>query len=149
MPNKLVILGEGEQREYLDKMVLDLNLQDSVILKGFVTNPYKYMRSASVFVSSSKFEGFSLVIAEALAVGLPVVSTNCHSGPSEILEDGRYGLLSPVADFKKLAMNIMEILDANTVEKDKKERIQRAHDFSYQNIIPEFEDLFNEVMYRN
>ena len=107
------------------------------------------MRSASVFVLSSKYEGFSVVIAEALSVGLPVVSTNCQSGPSEILEDGKYGLLSPVDDYKKLAMNIMEILETNTVEKDKKERIKRAHDFSYQNIIPEFEDLFNEVMYRN
>ena len=98
---------------------------------------------------SSRYEGFSIAIVEALSVGTPVVSTDCPSGPAEILENGRFGLLSPVADFKKLAMNIMEILDANTVEKDKKERIQRAHDFSYQNIIPEFEDLFNEVMYRN
>ena len=68
------------------------------------------MRSASVFVLSSKYEGFSVVIAEALSVGIPVVSTDCPSGPSEILEDGKYGLLSPVNDYKALAMNIIETL---------------------------------------
>ena len=110
--NKLIILGEGEQRGYLERLILELNVRDSVILKGFVDNPYKYMRSASVFVLSSKYEGFSVVIAEALSVGLPVVSTDCPSGPSEILEDGKYGLLSPVGDYEGLAMNIIETIQS-------------------------------------
>ena len=148
LPNKLLILGEGEQRESLEKLILDLNVQDSVILKGFVANPYKYMRSASVFVLSSKYEGFSIVIAEALSVGLPVVSTNCPSGPSEILEDGKYGLLSPVNDYKELALNITEMLETNAVKKDKNKRIKRAHDFSLKKVVPEFEELFNEVIFK-
>ena len=146
--NKLIILGEGEQREYLQKLILELNVQDSVILKGFVDNPYKYMRSASVFVLSSKYEGFSVVIAEALSVGIPVVSTDCPSGPSEILEDGKYGLLSPVNDYKALAMNIIETLQTDTVKKHKNIRKKRAHDFSFKKIVPEFEELFCEVIHK-
>lgn len=146
--NKLIILGEGEQREYLVKLILELDVQDSVILKGFVENPYKYMRSASVFVLSSKYEGFSVVIAEALAVGIPVVSTDCPSGPSEILEDGKYGLLSPVNDYKALARNIHETIKVDT-EKYKNDRIKRAHDFSFQNIVPEFETLFDTIIDKN
>ena len=129
-------------------MILELNVQDSVILKGFVDNPYKYMRSANVFVLSSIYEGFSVVIAEALSVGIPVVSTDCPSGPSEILEDGKYGLLSPVNDYKALAMNIVETLQTDTVKKHKNIRINRAHDFSFKKIVPEFEELFYEVIHK-
>ena len=149
VPNKLIILGEGEQREYLEKLILDLNVEDSVILKGFVENPYKYMRSASVFVLSSKYEGFSVVIAEALAVGIQVVSTDCPSGPSEILEGGKYGLLSPVKDYKALARNIMETLKTEDWEKQKNIRIKRAHDFSFKKIVPEFEVLFYKILDQN
>ncbi|MFD2442782.1 glycosyltransferase [Bacillus sp. CGMCC 1.16607] len=143
--NKLIILGEGDQREYLEKLIVDLNVQNSVILKGFVENPYKYMRSANVFVLSSKYEGFSVVIAEALSVGIPVVSTDCPSGPSEILENGKYGLLSPVNDYKSLAMNIIETLKTEDGDVQKNIRMKRAHDFSFQKIVPEFEALFSEV----
>lgn len=139
--NKLVLLGEGEQRGYLEQLIRELNVQDSVILKGFVENPYKYMRSASMFVLSSKYEGFSVVIAEALSLGIPVVSTDCQSGPSEILQDGKYGLLSPVNDYKTLAQNIMKTLEENA-EHHKYVRMKRARDFSFNKIIPEFEELF-------
>ena len=146
--NKLIILGEGGHREYLEKLICELNVQDSVILKGFVGNPYKFMRSASVFVLSSVYEGFSVVIAEALSIGIPVVSTNCSGGPAEILEDGKYGLLSPVKDYKALAMNINETLKKDT-EKYKIYRIKRASEFSFQKIIPQFEELFYKIIDKN
>lgn len=146
--NKLIILGEGEQRLHLESLIKELNVQDSVILKGFVNNPYKYMKSADVFVLSSVYEGFSIVLAEALAVGTPVVSTDCPSGPSEILMDGKYGLLSPIKDYKELAMNIIETFNSDS-EENKKERIRRARDFSFETIIPEFEQLFNMAIDEN
>ncbi|WP_019241430.1 MULTISPECIES: glycosyltransferase [Bacillus] len=145
---KLIILGEGEQRENLEKLILELNVQESVILKGFVNNPYKYMKAADVFVLSSRYEGFSVVIAEALAVGLPVVSTNCPSGPSEVLEEGKYGLLSPVNDYKALAMNIIESLKIDN-DGVKNIRKKRANDFSFHKIMPEFEELFHEIVEKN
>lgn len=147
-PNKLIILGEGDQREYLESLIEELNVKDSVILEGFVDNPYKYLRSASVFVLSSIYEGFSVVIAEALSVGTPVVSTDCPSGPSEILEGGKYGLLSPVNDYKALAVNINETLKKDT-EKHKNYRIKRAGEFSLQHIIPQFEELFYKIIDKN
>ncbi|WP_197414418.1 glycosyltransferase [Bacillus sp. FJAT-29937] len=143
--NKLLILGEGEQRECLEQLIVELDVKDSVILKGFVDNPYKYMRSANVFVLSSRYEGFSVVIAEALSVGIPVVSTDCPSGPSEILEGGKHGLLSPINDSKALAMNIYKTIKEDS-ENHKVCRVKRAHDFSPQKIIPEYEKLFYQIM---
>lgn len=88
----LLILGDGEMRVQLSNYIKKNNLSDSVILGGFKKNPYKYLRKADCFVCSSRSEGFSLVIAEAMMLGIPVISTYC-SGPNELLEDGKYGLL--------------------------------------------------------
>jgi len=70
-------------------------------MPGFVSNPYKYMGKANVFVLSSIYEGFANVLVEALACGIPVVSTDCESGPREILDNGKYGKLVPVGDAEK------------------------------------------------
>lgn len=106
-PARLVILGEGEGRTCLEKFVRDLDLEDSVELPGFVSNPYKYIKRAAVFVLSSKWEGLPTVLIEALALGTPVISTNCPSGPSEILEGGKWGRLVPVGDAEALARAIL------------------------------------------
>lgn len=148
IPNKLVILGEGELRTSLEQLIQELQVQDSVILKGFVKNPYKYLRTANVFVLSSRYEGFSIVVAEALAVGVPVVSTDCQSGPAEILQDGKFGTLSPLNDYKALAKNIMITLQNEPTEQQKNMRIERANDFSLKKIIPEYEKLFDSVVHK-
>ena len=88
----LLILGDGEMRVQLSNYIKKNNLSDSVILGGFKKNPYKYLKKADCFVCSSRSEGFSLVIAEAMMLGIPVISTYC-SGPNELLEEGKYGLL--------------------------------------------------------
>ena len=102
-PLRLAILGEGPERERLTQRAIALDLRDSVQMPGFVSNPYPWMRRSRVFVSSSRFEGFGIAIVEAMALGVPVVATDCPSGPAEILAGGVYGRLVPVGDANALA----------------------------------------------
>ncbi len=102
-PARLMILGEGEQRCALEALVRKLGLSEDVALPGFVANPYPYLRRAAVFVLSSAWEGLPTVLIEALALGTPIVSTNCASGPAEILGNGRLGALVPVGDIDAMA----------------------------------------------
>lgn len=95
---KLVILGEGSLREELVKLIISLGLQKRVHLPGYIIDPKPWFLSANLFALSSIWEGFGNVIVEALEYGLPIVSTDCPSGPSEILEDGKFGILIPVGD---------------------------------------------------
>jgi glycosyltransferase involved in cell wall biosynthesis len=92
---RLIILGEGVERPRLEVLRGHLNLDDSVLLPGFVRSPGRWMNHASLFVCSSAYEGFGNVIVEALECGIPVVSTDCPFGPAEILDGGRYGRLVP------------------------------------------------------
>mgnify|MGYP005838982917 CR=1 FL=1 len=108
---RLMILGEGEERLKLEALVKRLGLEGEVVFPGFMVNPYKYMKRASVFVLSSRSEGFALALAEAMALGIPVVATDCPNGPYEILDGGKFGSLVPIGDYKKLAEEIMKNLD--------------------------------------
>jgi glycosyltransferase involved in cell wall biosynthesis len=107
---RLLILGDGPERPHLEALVSTLGLNASVSLPGWVGNPYPYMVGAAAFVLSSRWEGLPSVLIEALFCGAPVVATDCLSGPSEILEDGRYGLLVPVGDEDALAEGIAAAL---------------------------------------
>jgi glycosyltransferase involved in cell wall biosynthesis len=110
-PAKLMILGEGELRNDLQALAdsLGLGAQD-FCLHGFVENPFAYMARCSVFVLSSRWEGLPNVLIQALACGAPVVSTDCPSGPAEILENGQWGRLVPVGDVKALAQAMLDSL---------------------------------------
>lgn len=108
---RLMILGEGEERPKLEALVRELGLEDDVSMPGFVDNPYAYMARAAVFVLSSLWEGLPTVLIEAMAVGTPVVSTDCPSGPSEILMNGKYGSLVPVGDHSALAKAIRKNME--------------------------------------
>lgn len=108
---RLAILGEGEERPRLQDLVRRLGLESDVWLPGFVEPPYPYLARASLFVLSSIWEGLSTVIIEALALGVPVVSTDCPSSPREILDNGRFGELVPVGDAEALADAILRALD--------------------------------------
>lgn len=138
-PARLVIVGEGEERGALEALIRELRLGDSVSLLGFQDNPYKYMRAAGVFVLSSQWEGFGNVIAEALACGSQVVSTDCKSGPSEILEDGKWGTLVPVGDPTRLTHAMDDIL-GRRVEYSGMET--RSADFAVERIV----DAYIRVM---
>jgi len=108
---RLMILGEGEERPILEALVRDLGLEEDVELPGFVENPYPFIKRAAIFVLSSRWEGLGNVLVEALALGTPVVATDCPNGPREILEDGRWGRLAPVGDNAALAEAILEALE--------------------------------------
>lgn len=107
---RLVILGEGAGRVQLEQLVRDLGLEDDVALPGFVDNPFAWMSRAAVFAQSSRFEGSGNALVEAMACGTPVISTDCPSGPREILEDGKFGTLVEVGDREGLARAITNVL---------------------------------------
>ena len=126
-PARLVVLGEGELRRALSRQVRKLGVEDDVAFPGFVENPFRYMAAASVFVLSSRWEGLPGVLIQALACGCPVVSTDCPSGPREILADGRYGELAPVDDPEALAAAIDRTLDR---PRNSEALVQRADEYS-------------------
>lgn len=105
---ELYILGEGPLKDNLQAYILENNLSENIYLCGFKKNPYKYMKKCDLFVCSSRAEGFSLVIAESMCMGIPVISTNC-SGPNELLDDGKYGMLVENNE-ESLYLGIKEIL---------------------------------------
>jgi len=140
---KLVILGEGEERPRLEALVKELGLENDVWMPGFVDNPFKFMAKASVFVLSSMCESFGNVLVEALACGCPVVSTDCPSGPSEILEGGKWGKLVPVGDYEKLAKAILETIE-NPPDREKLK--QRGMDFYIDKIGQEWLNLVTEML---
>jgi glycosyltransferase involved in cell wall biosynthesis len=111
-PSRLVILGEGSERESLTKLADSLGVADDVAFPGFVANPFAWMARASVFVLSSVSEGFGNVLCEAMACGCPIVSIDCPGGPREILDEGRYGQLVPAEDDRAMAQAILEVLDS-------------------------------------
>ncbi len=110
-PACLVILGRGRGRPRLEALAKKLGIEKDFCLPGFVTNPYAYMAQSALFVLSSAWEGLANVLVEALAVGTPVVSTDCKSGPREILQNGRYGPLVAVGDVEGLSKAILETLE--------------------------------------
>ncbi|MBD1847512.1 glycosyltransferase [Cyanobacteria bacterium FACHB-63] len=107
---RLVILGDGPERERLGELIESLDLTDDVALLGFAQNPYAYMAKAAVLVLSSAWEGLSNVLVEAMALGTPIVSTDCKSGPAEVLAQGSYGELTPVGDSDAIASAILKTL---------------------------------------
>ncbi len=110
-PARLVILGEGRERAMLEKLGMELGIASDLSLPGFTDNPYAFMSKATIFVLSSILEGLPNALIEALACGCPVVSTNCRSGPQEILDNGAFGRLVPVRDDKALAEAILQTME--------------------------------------
>jgi glycosyltransferase involved in cell wall biosynthesis len=99
----LLILGEGSERVSLSKLAAQLGIAEAVIMPGTDLNPYKYMRHSDMFVLSSRYEGLPNVLIQALAMGAKCIATDCLSGPREVLDGGRFGLLVPVDDVESLA----------------------------------------------
>ena len=110
---RLLILGEGEERHALEALIKEYELEQDVSMPGFFQNPYPFMAQSAAFILSSRWEGLPTVMVEAMALGKPIISTDCPSGPREILLDGKYGQLIPVDDPSALAAAITTALTTN------------------------------------
>lgn len=137
---RLLIIGEGTERSDLEKLIEQRNLSSNVFLAGHLTDPSPFYREADLFVMSSSSEGFGNVLIEAMSFGTPVVSTDCLSGPAEILEQGRWGTLTPVNDCTSLTNAITSAL---TTSHDKAAIRRRAMDFLPAKIAEKYIDLIN------
>lgn len=133
-----MILGEGGQRRILEQLLRELGIEADVELHGFVDNPFAWMSRASLFVLSSAWEGSPGVLVEAMACGCPVVSTDCPSGPDEILAGGRYGRLVPVGDDAALADAIVATLDTTI---DREALRTRAREFDVDHAVERYLDV--------
>ena len=134
---RLIILGVGPEKQKLITLVEELGLKNDVAILGFAKNPYAYMAQSTVFVLSSAWEGFSNVILEAMAVGTPVISTNCQSGSAEALDNGKYGLLVSVGDSQAMAEAILQVLSGQTKSVD----LAWLDQFSLENITQQYLDI--------
>ena len=112
---ELWIIGDGELREKLENQIIEAGLQDVVKLKGFINPPYSMLAQADIFLNTSEAEGFSLVVAEAFCLGIPVVSTNV-SGPRELLGDSEYGILTSQEE-KDIASAVRTMMDNSLLRK--------------------------------
>ena len=140
---RLVILGEGKQRQPLETLVTDLGLAGGVSLPGWVENPLALFARASLFVLSSVHEGLPTVLIEALACGCPCVSTDCPAGPAEILQRGSFGPLVPVGDEAALAEAMDQVLQRPP---DRNRLRQRGTDFSSQKAGDAYEQLIGSLV---
>lgn len=149
--SKLILLGEGPLKEELQQEAARLEVADRVHFLGFQSNPYVYFKHADVFVLSSIHEGFSHVIAEALATGTPVVSTNCKSGPEEVLDKGKYGFLCKVGDVDEMANKIQHVLTLSPEQRASliERGLERVQDFDAKQIVKQYETLFLHTLKRS
>ena len=139
-PAKLIILGDGEKRDELRRVMAELGVASDVELLGFTENPYKYMAHADVFVNSAKHEGFGNVIVEAMASGAPVVATDCPGAPAELLDHGTYGRLVPVGDPDAMASAIDATLSDPT---DPETLRERADEFTLDAAV----DVYRRILF--
>ena len=140
---RLVILGEGELRKDLEYLASELNISEYVSLHGFESNPFKFFANANVFALSSQYEGLPTVLIEALACGCPVVSTNCPSGPEEILEKGEFGSLVNVGDERGFADALLSVLilqdeSPKVLEQHKRDIMAHGKQFNVDNAFYEY-----------
>lgn len=142
---KLVILGDGPLKAELQTKAKKLGVDKDVIFAGFVTHPIAYMKAADLFVMTSLYEGFCNVIVEALYSGLPVVSTDCPSGPREILDFGKYGRLVPVGNAERLADAMISALNE---PRNFQQSRERAETFTVEKICDEYLQLFSTMQKR-
>jgi len=124
--SRLLILGEGKERAHLTALARRLKIGDRFDLPGFVDTPFPYLSRAAVLALSSRREGLGNVLVEALALGIPVVATNCQGGVRELLQDGRVGTLVPVGDAAALADALSQTLAAVATGGLDRERLRRT-----------------------
>lgn len=140
----LYILGEGDERKKIEQYIKDNNIEKNTFLLGFKRNPYPYIKEADIFISSSRYEGYPLVICEAICLEKPIIATKC-TGPNEILEDGKYGLLAEVENVESLKENMKKlILSEELRKKYSKLSKERSEIFDINKTMKQIERVLDE-----
>lgn len=152
---RLYIFGEGILYDYLNELINNLNLQKQVFLMGFDPNPFKYLKSADLFVFGSNHEGFPNVLLEAMACGLPILTTNCPSGPSEIMKLSNaqenlmitnYGILVPTKDLQLMSEGILYFIkNKDYMISCKSHVIERIKDFKKDTILKKYVETVKSI----
>jgi N-acetylgalactosamine-N,N'-diacetylbacillosaminyl-diphospho-undecaprenol 4-alpha-N-acetylgalactosaminyltransferase len=152
---RLYILGDGHLRNHLEQITKDLNIIDQVFFLGFDSNPYKYLKNADLFMFGSNHEGFPNVCIEALCCGLPLLTTNCKSGPDEILElkepktddimITQYGILTPTNNLTLMKKGLDYFLqNPDYIEQCRELVVERVKDFEKNKILENYETVLLE-----
>ena len=140
----LLIVGGGELEEDLKQLLAMLNLQKHVRLLGHRANPYPYMKRTEFLVLSSRWEGFGLVLIEAMSLGAACIATDCPSGPGEILARGKYGMLVGVGDTDSLASAMVEMHDPRTRARFSSLASKRSSDYSLHRMVHDYRELLRD-----
>lgn len=141
---RLVLVGDGRDRDALHRLAADEGVAEKVVFAGFQPDALPWMARSLALVLSSRYEGFGLVLVEAMSLGIPVMATDCPSGPAEILEDGRAGLLCPVGDVERMAGNLLRLLgDENLRRHLSSEAVRRSEDFDIRRSVDQLTALLN------
>ncbi|MGL4997783.1 MAG: glycosyltransferase, partial [Cetobacterium sp.] len=142
---KLYILGDGPDKENIKELIDKCGMKKEILLLGSQKNPYSWIKNAEFFVHSSKYEGLPTVLIEAMILGKAVISSNCPTGPKEILENGKSGVLYPVGDSKKLSQEIEKILkNLEIKERYKMNSKIRVLEFSTEKVMKRYEEIIEE-----
>ena len=139
---KLIIVGEGPEKNKIEALIHQKKLTNEITLVGYISNPLNLIEESDLFVLSSSQEGFGMVIVEALSLGKTVVSTDCHSGPSEIIGDNEFGYLCKVDDPSDLAEKI-DYARKNIMNPEK--LINRSKEFTLEKIGPLYEEILDTL----
>ena len=142
---KLYLLGKGRDEQLLRQLAERLGVADSVVFLGFSNNPYPWIARAKAIAHSAKFEGLPTVMIESLIMGKLIVATDCPTGPREILDQGRAGLLTPVGDAAKLAESLHQVLTDNTLQTS---LLTHANEYKHQFLFDHAGRLFDEVIHQ-
>jgi len=142
---KLYLLGKGRDEQLLRQLAERLDIADSVVFLGFSSNPYPWIAHAKAIAHSAKFEGLPTVMIESLIMGKLIVATDCPTGPREILDQGRAGLLTPVGDAAKLAESLHQVLTDNTLQTS---LLTHANEYKHQFLFDHAGRLFDEVIHQ-
>ncbi len=142
--NKLLIIGEGDERERLEQIIRDAGVQDTVTLLGFKDNPYPYIKRADLLACSSDYEGFSSFVAEGLILGKAIIATNC-TGMGELIGSSQYGIITECNE-KALSEGIKKLLvDHSLKEEYERKAIERGKSFSINASVKEAENFFVSI----
>lgn len=144
----LCLVGRGSQRESLERLAKNLGMENHVCFAGYQANPYAVMARSTVLAMSSSHEGNPNVLIEGLCLGIPIVATDCPSGPAEILGNGEYGRLAPMNDAQSLAAALESALDKPPDATQREAGKKRAEDFGLEKTVSRWQNLIMETAKR-